>query len=394
MQVTVNRNEFRKAILTAGGVVQRRNTVPILGHVLLSTELDSLTVTGTNMDVTARVRMELESVPVSGMATVEKARLAKVLDAMQCPLLDLETVTLSDDEPGAAHALRITASGGDDEMAVTLPCLDPADYPEEPPLCEGKDRHGNAMETSAAEIGCGVLAHAFGRVQFAISREETRYYLNGIHLHVYEAGRLAAVATDGHRLARQVFNAPCDWLTESVIVPRECIDHLLPLLKTDGDELATVLLAKNGQRMEFAAGNWRITTKLIDGTFPDYVRVIPQRVEKPTQVDRARTLRAMRLMAAVGPAKSSASARLAFDGTRLTINGGATADGTESMAAVPCVHTGKPFTIGFNARYLRDLLERCGGDAVALHMSDPAGPSIVEDAGDPDFTGILMPMRV
>jgi DNA polymerase-3 subunit beta len=250
------------------------------------------------------------------------------------------------------------------------------------------------------------LAHGFGlpagelrrlidRTRFAISTEETRYYLNGIYLHVLDqdgASRLRAVATDGHRLARVELTAPEG--TEGmpgVIVPRKTIGELRKLIdELEADQAVEVALSP--ARVRFQIGRAILRSRLIDGTFPDYERVIPVGNEKLMVASTRDFSDAVDRVATISTEKSRAI-KLALAPGRLTLSA-ISPDAGRAVEEVDVKYNGDPLEIGFNARYILDMSAQIEGDEIELAIADAGSPTVVRDPKDSSTLYVLMPMRV
>ena len=242
-------------------------------------------------------------------------------------------------------------------------------------------------------IDTGDLIRLIDKTRFAISTEETRYYLNGLYLHVVvEAGeaRLRAVATDGHRLALAEMPAPEGAAgSPGVIIPRKTIQEIRRLLDDAGE---MVEMQVSSQKVKFAFGRAALTSKVIDGSFPDYVRVIPKGNDKILRVDNALFAQAVDRVATIS-AEKSRSVKMAVESGRITL----TVRNMEAGQAVEEIevdYAGDSFEIGFNARYLLDVAGQITGSEAEFRFADPASPTLVLDPEDPGVQYVLMPLRV
>lgn len=241
---------------------------------------------------------------------------------------------------------------------------------------------------SAAE-----LRALIDRTRFAISTEETRYYLNGIYVHTARnmgVDVLRAVATDGHRLAR--FEVPLPEGAEGmpgVIVPRKTVGELRKLIDETAVEV-TVSLSES--KIRFAFDEAVLTSKLIDGTFPDYERVIPADNDKNLEVDCRTFAQAVDRVSAISTEKSRAI-KLSIEKGALVLSASSPENGS-AVEEIEAVYSSTPLEIGFNSRYLLDILAQVEGDAVRFTMSDAASPTVVREVADGSAVYVLMPMRV
>ena len=251
----------------------------------------------------------------------------------------------------------------------------------------------------------GALSHHFrltglalrgliDRTRFAISTEETRYYLNGIYLHAAtnEPAMLRAVATDGHRLARVEEPLPPGAAgMPGVIIPRKTVAELRKLLDEEGGE---VEIGLSDTRIQFKAGSITLTSKLIDGTFPEYERVIPKDNDKVMRVGTKDFSSAVARVAAISSERSR-PVKMALGQDLLTLSAASPEQGTasEELDEGRVEYSSGPLEIGFQARYLNDITDQIG-ERLEFHFSDGAAPTVVRDAGDSSALYVLMPMRV
>ncbi|MGE0231192.1 MAG: DNA polymerase III subunit beta [Flavobacteriaceae bacterium] len=264
-----------------------------------------------------------------------------------------------------------------------LQVLPAADFPD---LTAGEMTH-------AFTISSAVLKRLLVKTQFAISQEETRYYLNGIYLHATESdGKpvLRAVATDGHRLARLETEAP-EGIggMPGIIVPRKTVQELQRLLETPD---AIVDIELSATKIRFTIGQVVLTSKLIDGTFPDYGRVIPSGNDKMLKLDNKAFARAVDLVSTVSSERGRAvKLSIAPDRVVLSVNNPDSGSATEE---VPADYASEPIDIGFNARYLLDITGQLDTDTAVFELNDAGSPTLVHDEEDLSALYVLMPMRV
>jgi DNA polymerase-3 subunit beta len=237
------------------------------------------------------------------------------------------------------------------------------------------------------------LKRLIDRTRFAISTEETRYYLNGIYVHAAQSNdlpMLRAVATDGHRLARMEIPLPEGAAgMPGVIVPRKTVIELRKLL----DELdQDVSVALSDTKIRFSFGATVLTSKLIDGTFPDYDRVIPTGNDRILEVECKPFAEAVDRVSTISSEKSRA-VKLALDKGSLTLSATSAENGT-ATEEIEVRYAAQPLEIGFNARYLLDIAEQIEGDGARFAMADAASPTVVRDTADASALYVLMPMRV
>ncbi|MEM9840120.1 MAG: DNA polymerase III subunit beta [Pseudomonadota bacterium] len=371
MKVTIERGTLLKALSHVQSVVERRNTIPILSNVLLRADGGTLSLTATDLDIEI-----IEQVPADADQPGAVTAAAVTLFDIVKKLPDGNQVQL---ERLASGRLRLSSGQSEFSLAV----LPEDDFPSLPQADDGQ----------SFTVKTGELARLIDKAKFAMSQEETRYYLNGIYLHAYEDGdtpSLRAVATDGHRLARLDSPLPEGAAgLQGIIIPRKAVIELRRLLD-DAGEGVEVLVASG--RVRFAFDDITLTTKLIDGTFPDYARVIPEGNDKIMRVSPDEFARSVDRVSTVSADKTR-SVKLALEGDKLTLNVNSpeTGSATEDLGVD---YPGDAIEIGFNARYLLDITSQIDGEAATFAFADTASPTVITDADDPHALYVLMPLRV
>ena len=372
MKFKADRATLIKALAHIQSVAEKRNTIPILANALIRVENGQLTFTATDMEIAVVEEVDA-STSRDGATTAPAATLydivRKLPDAAE---IELE---LSGEQ-------LILRAGRYKTSLVTLPT---DDFPN---MTAGALPH--SFKLSGQQ-----LRGLIDRTRFAISTEETRYYLNGIYLHAAEnAGvrKLRAVATDGHRLARVEEDLP-DGAggMPGVIIPRKTVGELRKLLDEEAGEVSISL---SDTRIQFRAGGVTLTSKLIDGTFPEYERVIPSDNDKVLSVGRKDFADAVDRVAAISSEKSR-PVKMTLDTDLLTLSAASPEQGTasEELDEGRVTYTSTRLEIGFQARYLRDITDQVG-ERVEFLFSDGSAPTVVRDADDSSALYVLMPMRV
>jgi DNA polymerase-3 subunit beta len=353
-------------------VVERRTTIPILSNILLTARDGGLSLTGTDMDL-AVVETAPADVAQPGTTTVAAHTfydiVRKLPDGAQ---IDIAT--------GGEQGQLILKCG---RSRLSLSTLPSDDFPV---ATDGDLPH-------KFTVGAEELKTMVDRTRFAISTEETRFYLNGIYLHAAAGngtGKLRAVATDGHRLARFEMPLPAGAdKMPGIIVPRKAVGELRKLLDQATGEVAVAL---SDTRIRFGFDNVVLSTKLIDGTFPDYERVIPLNNDKVLTVSRDSFANAVDLVSTISTEKSRA-VKLKISKDNLELSAASPDSGT-ATEELPVEYAASPMEIGFNSRYLLDIAEQIKGENAEFVLADAASPTIVRDAGDSAALYVLMPMRV
>jgi DNA polymerase III subunit beta len=374
MKFKADRATLLKALAHIQSVAEKRNTIPILANVLIAVRDGKLTFTATDMEI-AIVEEVAASTSRNGATTAPAATLYEIVRKLP------EGAEVELDHPGGDAQLALRAG----RYATSLVVLPVEDFPS---------------------MTAGALAHRFhlpaqslraliDRTRFAISTEETRYYLNGIYLHATASEgerKLRAVATDGHRLARVEEELPEGaGSMPGVIVPRKTVAELRKLLD---EESSDVEVALSDTRVQFKVGTITLTSKLIDGTFPEYERVIPRDNDKVLLVGKKDFSDAVARVAAISSERSR-PVKLSLARDLLVLSAASPEQGTatEELDGDRVQYESGPLEIGFQARYLNDITDQIP-EKVEFRFSDGAAPTVVRDAADQSALYVLMPMRV
>jgi DNA polymerase-3 subunit beta len=383
MKVTVERAALLKALGHVHRVVERRNTIPILSNVLLRAEAEGLKLKATDLDmeVTETIRADVSQ---AGATTIP----AHVIYDIVRKLPEGSQVSLETTGETGQMQLRSGRS------RFMLQALSESDFPD---LAAGE------MQVSFA-LPAQDLKRLIEKTQFAISTEETRYYLNGIYLHTIEVEgetKLRAVATDGHRLARIEMPAPEGSAgMPGLIVPRKAVAEIQKLVDDGGAEVkvelstAKIRLTFDGGEGGEAAssGGVVLTSKLIDGTFPDYQRVIPTGNDKLLTVERGEFAKAVDRVSTISSERGRA-VKLALSEGRLTLSVN-NPDSGNAVEELDVSYDAAPLDVGFNARYLLDITGQLDGDTAVFKLADPGSPTVIQDRDGAPTLYVLMPMRV
>ena len=377
MKLSIERATLLKALGHVQSVVERRNTIPILSNVLLTAKSGALGFSATDLDMEIADSAPA-SVEVPGQITAPAHTLYEIVRKL--PEGAEVRLSFTGDDP------RLQVQAG--RYKVNLPVLPAGDFP----------MMSSEGLSEAFAVDTGELCRLIDKTRFAISTEETRYYLTGIYLHtVVEEGRtlLRAVATDGHRLALAEMPAPEGSAgLAGVIVPRKTIQEARRLMDDSGE---TISLQLSAQKIRLGLGGAALTSKVIDGSFPDYTRVIPRDNHRIMMVDNKLFAAAVDRVATISSEKSR-SVKLAVETGRATL----TVRNMETGQAVEEVevdYDGEPFEIGFNARYLMDVTAQIVGETAEFRFADRSGttamldPVLILDPMDAGVQYVLMPLR-
>lgn len=367
MKFVISRDALLKPLNLVAGVVERRQTLPILANVLLVLDGDRLSLTGTDLEVELVGRVQLSSAGDSGEITVPARKLVDICKSLP----EGSEIELSSDEN------KVTVRSG--RSRFTLATLPPREFPNVE----------DSMGTHQFTIKQGQLKRLIDRTGFAMAQQDVRYYLNGM-LWELKGGQLRVVATDGHRLAMCTLpDALGDSEDTQVILPRKGVIELSRLLLEDEADIVVVI---GGNHIRATTTDFTFTSKLVDGKFPDYQRVLPRSPDKILMGDRLELRQAFTRTAILSNEK--------YRGVRLQVTPGnlqIVANNPEQEEAEEVVsvdYEGDSLEVGFNVSYLLDVLGVLSGEQIKLSLSDPNSSALVEESDDGDSLYVVMPMRL
>jgi len=372
MKISVERGVLLKAVSQAQSVVERRNTIPILANVLIEAEGSDVTFRATDLDIEV-VDKAPAQVERAGATTVAATTLHEIVRKLP----DGALVTLTAD----AASGRLTVEAG--RSNFSLATLPKEDFPV----------MATSEYASNFSVDAPKLRRLFDKSKFAISTEETRYYLNGVYMHIAdgdEGKALRCVATDGHRLARIDSDLP-EGATDmpGVIVPRKTVGELRKLLDDDDMKIA---VSVSETKVRFATPDITLTSKVIDGTFPDYTRVIPVGNTRKLEVDASDFAKAVDRVATVSSERSRA-VKLQLDEDRLVLSVNAPDSGAaEEELAV--AYADERLEIGFNAKYLLEIASQVDRENAVFMFNSSGDPTLMREGTDQSAVYVVMPMRV
>ena len=375
MEIKANSSDLLKALNHIHGIVEVRHTLPILSNIVLSAENNELSLSSTNLDIFCSDKIDAEIVN-SGEISVPAITFFEIVKRL----------------PSGSDVIL---SMGDEDTELILKCgrskfnlstLKTEDFP----ILSDKDLSTNFV------ISADELSRMIDKTKFAISNEETRYYLNGIFFHKAESNSikfLRAVATDGHRLAQYDIPLPqgAEEIT-GIIIPKKTVFELRKVLDdADGD----VSVSLNENKIKFSFNNLKIISKVIDGTFPDYTKVIPQNNDKKFQTNNSELKNAIDRVSAVAinEETKSKAIKLTIENNKLNLSVESQSKGS-AKEEIDISYSNEKVDIGFNSRYLLDICNEVDGDEIDVNLLDSISPAIILDKTDENLFFVLMPMRI
>lgn len=366
MELTTSQDIFVRGLQKIQGIVERKNTLPILSHFLLTAQGDSAIIHATDLELGYKGYLDT-TVNKPGTATLPARKMYDILRELPAGA----EVTLTVESQGVARIKAGTAT-------FKVPCLPAEEYPALPPV---EEADFSLLESS-------VFEDMIRQTIFATSHDETRYTLSGVLL-VCSQNEMTLVATDGHRLAHT--RRPVAFKQElRVIVPRKALEEV-NRFATDS-EAKEIAVASLGSHLVFQKGRATLVTRLIEGQFPDYEGVVPKAFSRRAVVDHERFLRALRRVSLLSNEKTK-PVKVEFESDSLTLRSN-TPEMGEAEEQIPAEYEGEAMVMGFNARYVLEALTVISDEQVMLELNDPLSPGILRPLKDDQYFYVIMPMRV
>lgn len=368
MELKAKRGDFLATLYWTQGIVERRNTMPILANVLIESHQGRIRLTATDLEVGVRGSVDGEVVQ-EGTITVNAKKLYEIVreapeEALQLKRLDNDWVEIK--------------SG---KSVFKIVGLDSREFPQFP----------NFAKEALFSIPCNVLREMIERTLFAVSTDETRYSLNGVYVEQAASGAVRMVATDGHRLALIEKHVGSLGLEKGVILPRKGLTEVRKLL--EGGEEGLVALGFKENMGLIVKDEVELFMRLIDGDFPDYTKVVPKDNSQAVKMERDELLHALRRVSILSSERYK-GIKLDFNKGRLSVSA-SNPDLGEATEEIEVDYQAGPLTIGFNAKYLLDVLGVLeGAGEVEISFKDALSPSLIKKGGDESYLYVVMPMRL
>jgi len=373
MKLSVSRDEMQEKLANIQNIVEKKNTMPILSHFLLNAGKKGSYIVATDIETAIREPLDI-SVDKEGKICIPARKLFEIVREVEGEL-QLETT----DE----QWLKVKAGASDFKLA----CLPHSDFPAWPASL------GNAVEEII--IAAPVLLEMIERTIYSAGESDTRYTLNGLLFHAKPQNKgFTVVGTDGHRLAiilRQIDNELKE--EKRIIVPRKAVSELRRFLPSDGDEeTKKVKISVGDKHLLFSVGKIQFLTRLIEGSYPNYENVIPLANERKMALSRDVFAKVLRRVSVMSKERASA-VKFDLEGDKLTLFS-SSPDIGEAKEEVTVEYDGTKLSLGFNAKYMLDVLNAMTSEKVVLELQDPLSPVLMREDGNEDYKCVIMPMRI
>ena len=370
MEIKIDRDVFLKSLTHIQGVVEKKNTLPILANVLIEAIQGKIQISATDLDIIITEKIDAEVIKEGSTTTT-----AQVLYDLVRKLPSGSKIHLN-----LHNDKRLKLTSGKSDFNLT--CLSASEFP----ILE------DSIESDFLEIKAKHLLKLLNKTKFSISNDETRHYLNGIYLHNTEDEnpKLVAVATDGHRLSKSQITLESDKNFHSVILPKKTIFEIINIISEESDTLIKILSVRS--KIKFIIKDIILISKVIDGKFPDYERVIPSDPRKDVKANVNEFMSAVdRIKSLSLDRKGVIKINIESNKLRFFVNDSSSGEGIEEIASQ---YDGENLEIGFNSGYLMDIATNIEDSNIILKPKDATSPIIIKDQKDLDTTYVVMPMRV
>ena len=371
MQFQIKRDVLLKSLSIAHNIIERKNTLPILSNVLLEIKKDKLNVVATDLDLVFFDEISDFKPEKEGSTTTSATVLYDILKKLPS---NSEVLFSLHNE----NKLNISS----DNSKFNLLCLPVDNFPNfnEPFANKGININGKKLLT------------LLNKTKISMSNDETRHYLNGIFIHMTETDKsryLTGVATDSHRLSSSSISLEKNENFNPFILPKKAVFQLCNLLQeSDGD----IILSSNDTKIEFKIGKSKIVSKIIDGKFPDYKKVVPQNNSKTLIVNSKDFINSVERVITVSiDRKEGVKIALKKDQIQLFVNSSSSGEGKENLEAQ---YNSDDLTVGFNSRYLLDIASEIQDEKLVMNLHDPVSPVLIQDKSDKQSFFVIMPMKI
>ena len=375
MKLQLSKSSFVKSLSFVQNIVESKSTIPVLANVLLEAKQGRLNISATDMDITIFDKIKVNNIESEGSTSVPAHTLYNVIKELP----DDNPIDLSYDENNKKLHLMSSKS------KFVFSCLSKDEFPI------------SSTETfkTSFDLEPDILKELIDKTYFASSNEETRYYLNGLFIHrtsINNKNYLRAVATDGHRLAQYQIKSPDTIAKDNfgVIVPKKLIFELRKLID---DVKENVRIDLSERKIRFSFKETIIISKLVDGKFPDYEKVIPKNISNTFSINRKKFLESINRISTISSEKSKAI-KLNLNKDKITISANNLEEGGSGVEEINIKYNGPSLDIGFNSGYLKEIINQFTLEEITILFSDSTAPTIIKEDSKSGTLYVLMPMRV
>ncbi len=371
MEFSINRDIFLKSISRAYGIIEKKTTLPILSNILIEAKKSKITITATDLDIVYSEEIPVQNLSKEGATTTSATVLYDILRK-------LESNSEINFSLQNENKLKMISNNS----KFNLLCISPDSFP-----LSGEDIEQNSFEASSKKI-----LNLLNKTKISISNDETRHYLNGVYLHKTNTQNktfLSGVATDSHRLSSSSLEIDSKTNFEPIILPKKTIFQLISLLEqTD----SAVKISNNKSKIKFQLDNGLLVSKVIDGRFPDYGKVIPKDNDKVLEIKLNEFKNSIERVTTVSSdKKEGVRMNISKDSLQLSVNSPNSGEGVENMNVN---FNSNDMSISFNSRYLIDIASQIENDSIVIVLKDGGSPVLVKDLSDKNSFHVVMPMKI
>jgi len=371
MEFIINRDIFLKSLGHAYGIIEKKTTLPILSNILITAKDSKIKITATDLDIIYSETVTLKELKKEGSTTTSASILYDILRKLE-PNAKIEFSLQN------ANKLKLVSGNS----KFNLLCIPPENFP----LSE-EDINQKTFEVSSEKI-----LRLLNKTKISISNDESRHYLNGILLHkinIENKSFLSGVATDSHRLSSSSLEIDSNTNFESIILPKKTIFQLISLLEQNSN---TIKISNNKAKIKFEINSSVLISKVIDGRFPDYSKVIPRGNDKTLQVKLNELKNSIERVTTVSiDRKEGLKMMITKDSLQLLVNSPNSGEGIESINAK---FNSNDMSISFNSRYLLDIVSQIDNESIIINLKDSGSPVLIKDLSDKNSFHVVMPMKI
>ena len=371
MEFTINRDVFLKSLGHANGIIEKKTTLPILSNILIEAKESKIKITATDLDIIYFEEITPREIKKEGSTTTSASILYDILRKLQSNA-NVELTLLT------SNKLKLVSGNS----KFNLLCIPSDNFP----LSE-EDNNQKSFEISSQKI-----LKLLEKTKISISNDETRHYLNGIFLHktkLENKSFLSGVATDSHRLSSSSIEVDSNIQIESIILPKKTIFQLIYLLEQSNKPIK---ISNNKSKIKFEMDSSVLISKVIDGRFPDYNKVIPKDNDKTLEIKLSEFKNSIERVTTVSTdRKEGLKMFISKDAVQLSVNNPNSGEGVEKINAK---FNSDDLNISFNSRYLTDIASQIENESIIIYLKDPGSPVLIMDLLDKNSFHVVMPMKI